>query len=327
MFTPRIVFTLVVGALMIELLIWKSSAPTSFARRFDPVHQKDIQFEPKQFDLGNVAPGNEQSLSVAVTNLKERSVVLQQPQSTCGCIRFKIDQPLELAPNESTVLSLVYKAPRVPGEVVKSVLLRVASAESTWRIPFRCNVVADAWSDPQDLELVTSDGTATTQGLVHFVDGKSVVGVLCSHPEMMQVELEPQTKKTQPFSITVNSDAGEGYVAFLDSNADHLVTIPVTWRTPRWMECFPAKVTLSPTLERDESYEIVVLRNPNKTKTLELESQVPWITVSRQWSVSEKVERFVIDVDAKITPRSFSGPIVRISDSSSGQSVELAGKI
>jgi len=328
MLSPRIVFTIAIVALVAELLIWKSSAPTSFAHRFDPVQPEDIRFEPAQFDLGNVAPSEKQSLSFAVTNLKKRSIVLQQPGSSCGCIRFEMDGSIELAPNETTILNLDYKAPRAPGEVVKSVLLRVASADSTWRIPFKCNVVADAWSDPHDLELVINDNKANERGLVNFTNDSSVGSVICSHPDLMEVELGRAAKNTQSFEIAISSEtAGEGYIAFLDSNADHLVTVPVSWRMPRWIECCPAKVTLEPALKRDETYEIVVLRDPSKTRVLQYESQVPWINVARQWSVSEEVDRFIVEVDSETMPASFSGPIVKITDAKSSQTVSLIGKI
>ncbi len=327
MFSPKVVFSVVVATLVVEVLIWKIHEPVSFARQFDPVHREDIHFEPSEFDLGNVTPNERQSLAVTVTNLKNRAIVFQQPQSSCGCIRFKLDGPLELAPNETTVLNLDYKAPRAPGEISKNILLRVASANSTWRIPFKCKVVADAWSDPQDLELVTNNNTATENGLLHFTKSNSIGFVICSDPEIMDVQLGTPSSKTQSFDITVRSDFGEGYVAFLDTNANHVLTVPVTWRTPRWMECCPARVTLEPGLSHNESYEIVVLRDSQKTQVPSIESLVPWLNVDRQWSVSEKVERFIIEVDAKAMPKSFQGPIVAVSDSNSGQSVELEGKI
>ena len=162
---------------------------------------------------------------------------------------------------------------------------------------------------------------------MHFTKSNSIGFVICSDPEIMDVQLGTPSSKTQSFDITVRSDFGEGYVAFLDTNANHVLTVPVTWRTPRWMECCPARVTLEPGLSHNESYEIVVLRDSQKTQVPSIESLVPWLNVDRQWSVSEKVERFIIEVDAKAMPKSFQGPIVAVSDSNSGQSVELEGKI
>lgn len=313
---------------MAELTIWKGIYPESFGRTFDEVQRDDVLVSPAEIDLGDVAIGETRKIGVQVTNRKKRSIQLRQPESSCGCIRFTLDHPLEVGPGETVELAISYTAPKVPKDISKNVLLRVATAKSAWRIPLKGRVVAESWASPPK-HIMTKDEKQF--GTIHFAAHREVADLIISDPDQIKVTLGSPSANGQTYRVQLTSqteEEGEGYVAFLDAAENCLATVPIVWRPPGVIACNPNLVVLDPDAKNStEEWNVVVLRNADKTDEPAVDVLVPWVKIRSQTYVSEDVLKLSVEVNRKRTPENFDGPIVRITDKRSGQCAELKGRI
>lgn len=328
MFSPRVMLVSTLLLAVMELTIWRVAYPDSFNRSFDPVSRGDLLLSPATIDLGELALRESRVLTIEVTNRKDRTVRLEPPLSTCGCLRFDLPEAVDLNPGETRELSVSYDAPAFPGDVRKSVVMRVASAVSDWKIPIQGRVVAEAWPSPVNQVVVLSEREGTAEGVIRFSTGHEVGHVLCSDDSVMAVEFGRSTTNLQTYKLTVKSgQGGEGFVSFLDrQSGTELANVPVRWRLPETMVCYPPTVVWDPARSDLSPARVIVLRDADETGELDIVASVPWVRVVAAEHSKGEVVRFAVEPVTERMPATFDGPVVRVVDAS-GRSIDLKGKM
>ena len=121
-----------------------------------------------------VVQGEQLAVTYEIENISDQPLVIQEIQTTCGCILPKDELPMVILPDKTGRIRLNYDTTKNTGEVEHYVWVYGNFTDSIWReMHFTTNVVPPA-DYTRDYEMIYQEKvTGIATAIKDFVDGKS----------------------------------------------------------------------------------------------------------------------------------------------------------
>jgi len=198
--------------------------------------------------LGELHIGDVRTLSTKVVNRSEKTLHLDAPITSCGCISLNRG-PLTLYPQERVDVPFRFTAPMEPQVIDRMLVLRSSDDPAVaWTIRITGNTTADVWAKPARLSLTIGKGQLPSANLVlHTKPGINVKRITSDSTALKLRTLEPQNQR-QAVVVSLSEDAeskGEAVVGVVTREEDNVaLQIKVNWSPYTKFRCVPQTLRL-----------------------------------------------------------------------------------
>jgi hypothetical protein len=210
-----------------------------------------LSLEPNVIELGEIAPGSNNSFTAKLTNNSVRSIKIDQPVSSCGCASVNIDST-DLDPGQTVKISGIITGSTRAGGLSQSVTINSASeAGVTVILKIRGNVSPRILVAPGDLILSTDLNRVGKANALLF--NKSDAEVLLRRSEGTDSGIKVEIDKTRlvpgehtTINLTttapeIQDRAGE-VVIYTNHPIEERIVIPYSIKSKENVACQPSAI-------------------------------------------------------------------------------------
>ncbi|HUY92423.1 MAG TPA: DUF1573 domain-containing protein [Pirellulales bacterium] len=265
--------------------------------------QPRLRVVPRKVELGAVALSEVKLVEARICNDGASPLRLDQPLSTCGCVKPTL--PVTTVPPRGEVsLRLRVTAPTTPENILQTVTLTSRDAPGvSWAVTVLGRAEAEIWASPPRLEVEVDDsGEGRRDFTVHSVLRVEPLEVESSS-EFLRVEQLSDATASRRYRLHIHrATEGDAFLNVFQNDGKLALQVPVRWHRR-------AEVTMRPEYMfipgGEAARKVVFLTVDPRKAGMEpiVEPLVPWLRIMRRRQLNRHTFELEILADSTSVPQ------------------------